>query len=298
MSGQPNRSNNRYGNENTPDIPIGAIKKGLILILALVVAVVLINSSVAIVDAGHRGVLLHWSAVDTDQPPLDEGLHFLVPFQDTIINIEVRTQKHVETTTAASKDLQDVKTEVTVNYHLAPENIHNLYKQTGLDYANKIIIPAVEETVKQVTATYNAEELITKRPAVKRDIAQDIKIRLSEYNIVSEVISITNFEFSRQFRDAIESKVVAEQRAQKAENDLNRIEVEARQAEAHAKGIANAEIAKATGKAEAISILESKLENSPNYLKLFGLEKWNGVLPLVTGDGGTPFIQIPFEKNP
>ena len=78
---------------------------------------------------------------------------------------------------------------------------------------------------------------------------------------------------------------------------MNRIKVEARQAEAHAKGIANAEIAQATGKAEAIGILESKLEQSPNYLKLFGLEKWDGVLPLVTGDGATPFIQIPLERD-
>ena len=267
------------------------------VIIAIAVGIFLLSASIAIVDAGHRGVLLHWSAVDTSHPPLDEGLHFLVPFRDTVVTIEVRTQKHVETTTAASKDLQDVQTEVTVNYHLSQESIHYLYKELGLDYERRVITPAVEETLKQVTATYNAEELITKRPLVKQDIADGIKLRLAEYNLISEVTSITNFEFSPQFREAIESKVVAEQQALKAENDLNRIKVEARQAEAHAKGIANAEIAQATGKAEAIGILESKLEQSPNYLKLFGLEKWDGVLPLVTGDGATPFIQIPLERD-
>ena len=70
-------------------------------------------------------------------------------------------------------------------------------KELGLDYERRVITPAVEETLKQVTATYNAEELITKRPLVKQDIADGIKLRLAEYNLISEVTSITNFEFCK-----------------------------------------------------------------------------------------------------
>ena len=265
----------------------------LVVIIALVVTSMVIASSVKIVDAGTRGVLLHWSAVDLTQPPLEEGLHFVTPFADDVINIEVRTLKYERSTTSASRDLQTVRTTVTVNYHPEKEMIHYLYKNLGLDYENRVIQPAIEETVKQVTANYNAEELITKRPLVKADIQDEITDRLNAFNLATEVISITDFEFSLLFSQAIESKVEAEQKAFKAENDLLRIQVEAQQQEAQAFGIANANIAEAEGEAKAIRIINQALAENPNYLEWFKTRAWDGKLPLVVGEGGTPFIQIP-----
>ena len=268
---------------------------GVILLIVIGVAVF---ASVKIVDAGHRGGLLHWNAVDLTIPPLEEGLHFVVPFQDDVVNVEVRTLKYEKETRSASKDLQTVETTVTVNYHPDKENVHNLYKNLGLDYENRIIQPAIEETVKQVAANYNAEELITKRPLVKQDIEASIRDRLSQFQVVTEVISITDFEFSPLFAQAIEAKVEAEQKALKAENDLRRIEVEAKQREANAVGLANANIAEAKGEAEAISIINQALAENPNYLEWLKTQAWNGQLPLVVGDGGTPFIQIPVSSSP
>ena len=262
-------------------------------IVALIVVGVMASAAVQIVDAGHRGVLLHWNAVDVTIPPLDEGLHFVVPFQDTVVNMEVRTLLFVKGTSSASKDLQTVTTEVTVNYHPDPEAINILYKEVGLNYQNRIIAPAVEEVVKQVTANYNAEELITKRPLVKSDIELEITKRLNVYNLITEVISITDFQFSSLFSTAIESKVEAEQKALKAENDLRRIEVEARQRAAQAEGVAAANIAEANGEAEAIKIINQALAQNPNYLEWLKTQAWDGKLPLVVGSGGTPFIQIP-----
>lgn len=242
------------------NVNMGAAKTVAIIILALIVIGVVTAASVKIVDAGHRGVLLHWNAVDLSKPPLDEGLHFVVPFQDDVVNVEVRTLKYASEARSASKDLQTVETTVTVNYHPDKEAVHTLYKNLGLDYENRVIQPAIEETVKQVTANYNAEELITKRPLVKQDIEFSIKERLNQFNVVTEVISITDFEFSSLFAQAIESKVEAEQKALKAENDLRRIEVEARQREANAIGLANANIAEANGEAEAIELSTKHLQ--------------------------------------
>ena len=185
------------------------------------------------------------------------------------------------------------ETTVTVNYHPDKEAIHILYKNLGLDYENRVIQPAIEETVKQVTANYNAEELITKRPLVKLDIENAIRERLNGFDIVTEVISITDFEFSVLFNKAIESKVEAEQNALRAENDLRRIQVEAQQHEATAEGLAAANIAEARGEAEAIAIINKALSENPNYLEWLKTQAWDGKLPLVVGEGGTPFIQIP-----
>jgi len=282
--------------QNRPvQVNVGKAKGIVGGIIVLIIIGVIVGSAVSIVDAGFRGVLLHWNAVELNQPPLEEGLHFIVPFQDSVVPIEVRTLKYTKSTTSASQDLQTVSTEITVNYKPEPNSVHYLYKEVGLDYENRIIQPTVEEVVKQVTANYDAEELITKRPQVKQDIEAEIGNRLASFNISTDTVSITDFQFSPLFAQAIEAKVEAEQRALQAENDLRRIEVEARQFEAQAVGIAQANIAEAQGEAEAINIINQALANNPYYLEWLKTQAWDGVLPLVVGEGGTPFIQIPTE---
>jgi regulator of protease activity HflC (stomatin/prohibitin superfamily) len=284
--------------QNRPvQVNVGKAKGIVGGIIVLIIIGVVVGSAVSIVDAGFRGVLLHWNAVELNQPPLEEGLHFIVPFQDSVVPIEVRTLKYTKSTTSASQDLQTVSTEITVNYKPEPNSVHYLYKEVGLDYENRIIQPTVEEVVKQVTANYDAEELITKRPQVKQDIEAEIGSRLASFNISTDTVSITDFQFSPLFAQAIEAKVEAEQRALQAENDLRRIEVEAKQFEAQAVGIAQANIAEAQGEAEAINIINQALSNNPYYLEWLKTQQWDGVLPLVVGEGGTPFIQIPVEDR-
>ena len=278
---------------SSPNVNGGAAKVVIAAVIVLIVIAVVASSSVKIVDAGNRGILTHWNAVDLTNPPLDEGIHFVVPFQDDVVQMEVRTLKYDTSTRSASQDLQTVQTTVTVNYHPDTEKVHFLYKEIGLSYENRVIQPAIDETVKQVSANYNAEELITKRPLVKADIENAIRERLSQFYIETDVISITDFEFSPLFAKAIESKVEAEQKAQKAENDLIRIEVEARQLEAQAVGLAAANVAEANGEAEAISIINNALSNNPFYIEWLKTQAWDGKLPLVVGEGGTPFISIP-----
>ncbi|MDA7495175.1 prohibitin family protein [Nitrosopumilus sp.] len=278
---------------SSPSVNAGAAKIVVAAVIVLIVIAVVASSSVKIVDAGNRGILTHWNAVDLTNPPLDEGIHFVIPFQDDVIQMEVRTLKYDTSTRSASQDLQTVQTTVTVNYHPDTEKVHFLYKEIGLSYENRVIQPAIDETVKQVSANYNAEELITKRPLVKADIENAIRDRLNQFYIETEVISITDFEFSPLFAKAIESKVEAEQKAQKAENDLIRIEVEARQLEAQAVGLAAANVAEAQGEAEAIGIINDALSNNPFYIEWLKTQAWDGKLPLVVGEGGTPFISIP-----
>lgn len=278
-----------------------------IIAIAATVAIIIFASSIKTVEAGNRGVLLSFGAVDTSRS-LPEGLHFVTPFRDNVIPIEVRTLKVVESAASASKDLQDVRTDVALNYHVNPETAQLLYQQLGFDYSSRVIIPAIQESVKQVTARFNAEELITKREIVKTEIEAQIKQRLSVYNIIVETISITEFKFSDQFTRAVEAKVEAEQRALQAQNELRRIEIEAQQAEAkavgeqkaniaRAEGIKQANVLQAEGEAEAIRIIDEQLRQNPSYLEWLKTQRWNGVLPLVVGEGSTPFIQIPTAEE-
>ena len=277
-------------------------------IIGIIILLFIVSASVKIVDAGYRGILLKFGAVDTSVA-LNEGIHFVTPFRDSVIQMEVRTQKTVENAASASKDLQDVTTQVALNYHINPDRAQVVYQQIGFEYGNRVIAPAIQESVKQVTARFNAEELITKRETVKNQIEEQIKARLAPYNIVVDTISITEFQFSDQFRKAVEAKVEAQQRALQAQNDLRRIEIEAQQNEAkavgeqkaniaRADGIRQANVLQAEGESQAIKIIDQQLRTSPTYLEWLKTQRWDGKLPLVTGGGGgsagtTPFIQIP-----
>lgn len=294
------------------------LKIAIPAIIAVIIIFVILTSSLKIVDAGNRGALLKFGAVDTTTS-LSPGLHFVLPFRDSIVQMDVRTQKIVESTTSASKDLQNVITEVALNYHIDPDSVPIIYKQLGFDYSNVVIVPAIQESVKQVTAQFNAEELITKREVVKTQIEQQIKNRLNPFHIVVDTISITDFKFSDQFVKAVELKVEAEQRALQAQNDLRRIQIEAQQTEAKAigdqkanvakaEGIKQANILQAQGESEAIKIIDTQLKNNTTYLDWLKTQRWDGKLPLVTGSssvssgggsnvGAVPFINIPMGKS-
>jgi regulator of protease activity HflC (stomatin/prohibitin superfamily) len=304
--GEPLEDPHAFGRSRA-GFPKGFARMAIPIVIGFIVLITVLASSIKIVEAGHRGVLLQFGAVDTNVS-LPEGLHFVTPFRDNVIPIEVRTLKTVESAASASKDLQDVRTDVALNYHINPNTAQIVYQQLGFDYSNRVINPAIQESVKQVTARFNAEELITNREIVKTEIEQQIKQRLAIYNLVVETISITEFKFSDQFTRAVEAKVEAEQRALQAQNELRRIEIEAQQAEAkaigeqkaniaHAEGVRQANILQAEGEAEAIRIIDQRLRESPSYLEWLKTQRWDGRLPLVVGEGGTPFIQIPTAEE-
>src|SRR5690242_8118971 len=211
------RSENRRTPEGEPLERTGssfAVKSKKLTIIAAIVTfiviIVLLSESVVIVQAGHRGVVLYLSAVENRV--LGEGVHFVIPFAEQVIPLEVRTLKYQAEATAASNDLQQVQTVIALNYHLNPADVNKVYQQLGPDYADKVIAPTIQESVKASVAKYNAEELITKRAIVKDVIANTIRNSLSAKDIVVETIFITDFKFSPAFSSQVEDKVVAFQK--------------------------------------------------------------------------------------
>lgn len=245
------------------------IGRGVILLVLLVLWTFL--NPLVFVPAGSRGILLEWGQVKTVLP---EGLNFKIPIVQSSVLMVVQTQKFEAEATAASKDLQNVHTKVALNYHLAPSKVGDLYKNVGMDYSERVISPAVQESVKAATATYTAEQLITQRSMVKEQIDRLLAERLEKYDVTVETTSITDFQFSEIFTQSIESKVTAEQLALKAENDLTRIKTEAQQ-----------KIESAKAEAESLRIQNEQLQKSKDVLALRWIEKWDGHLPQVlTGE--------------
>ncbi len=249
---------------------------------------VIIAGSIVIVESGYVGVVAHFGAVQDDILP--EGMHFVMPIQTKVIPINVRIQKVEEDATASSKDLQNVTSKVALNYYLSKEKANTIFQGLGIDYRSNIIEPTIQESIKSITSRYTAEELITRRPDVKKDVFEDIKIRLEQNNIIVTDFSIVDFNFSAEFNRAIEAKQIAEQRALTAKNDLRRIETEALQDKARAEGEAQAMLAKARAQAEAQELLSKSLDD--RLLQLKAIEKWDGIMPVAMGEGNSSFIDL------
>ena len=264
-----------------------AMKKGpmklALIIGAILIGFLFLNPWVQI-GAGERGVVLNFGAVQ--DKVLDEGLHFRVPVMQQIIRVDVKVQKSLTKSAASSADLQEVSSEVALNYHIVQDKANIVYQSIGIHFKERIIDPAVQEVVKAVTAKYSAEELITKRPAVSEAMRANLAERLLVHNIAVDAFSIVGFSFSKIFMEAIESKQTAEQLALKAKRDLDRIKIEAEQ-----------KITAARAEAESLRLQRANI--SPDLIELRKIEanlraidKWNGILPQVTGGGAVPFIGI------
>ena len=248
--------------------------KWIIPLVIVVCAAVLVGFSVHSVPAGHTGVVTRFGAVDENG--LDEGLHFVVPFVTKVIDINNQVLKAEVASSSASKDLQTVDSTVALNYRVPNKNAPSIYKNIGYDFENVVIVPAIQEAVKSVTAQYTAEELITSRQTVGEEMKQAITEKIAAYGFSTESLNIVDFQFSEEFNAAIEAKPTAQQNALKAEQDLARIKIEAEQ-----------KVAQAEAEAESYRLKSQEL--TEELIKMAMIDKWDGQLPKVVSDGGNLF---------
>ncbi len=244
-----------------------------IVIAAVValVAIIVVCNCFTVIEAGHTGVVLTFRAVE--EKTLEEGIHFKAPFVQSVVQMNNRTQKVETEGSASSKDLQIISYVVAVNFHVNDSSSASLYQNVGMDYSSVVIVPAIQESIKAVTAQYTAEELITKRQTVGEQIKTALSEKINQYGLTVEIFNIVNFDFSEEFNDAVEAKQTAQQNALKAEQDLARIEVEAQQ-----------KITQAQAEAESIKLIQEALSTSPDYVEYIKWSKWDGELPTVMGD--------------
>ncbi|KPC55160.1 prohibitin family protein [Amantichitinum ursilacus] len=255
------------------------LTRNALKIVAVLIVLYVLLASFYTVTQGERGIVFRFGQIQSVE---SEGLHFKLPMVDSVVKVDVRTVKADAPTTASTRDLQNVTTKVALNYHLDATALKDTYSRFGLDVEEKLIDPRIQETTKAVTARFSAEELLSRRDDVRSEIANNLRTSLRSYNIVVEDIQITDFHFSASFDHAIEAKQVAEQQAQKANNDLARIKIEAEQ-----------KIAMAQAEAQTIKIQANAIreQGGQEYVQLKAIEKWNGELPQVAG-ANTPFINL------
>lgn len=272
------------------NILIGAVFAALIV---LVVGAM----SFYTVGPGERGVLLTWGKVSSG--PVQPGGHFKTPFAQSVVEMNVQVRKYESKETAATKDLQNVSTGVAVNYRLIPGKVDSIYQNLGTmeQIQEKVLEPIASNSVKAVTARYNAEDLVENRNIVRQAIEKQIIAQMAQYDIDVTAVNITNFVFGHEYATAIENKQVAQQKALQAKYELDQVRTEAQQKVAKAKAQAQATLISAKADAEAMAMKNKAITSK--LLQLEAIQHWNGTMPgtLVTSDKHGLLFNIPVNRT-
>ncbi|MGN0616379.1 prohibitin family protein [Ruminococcus flavefaciens] len=271
--------------------------KGVKWIVIGAAAIFVAVNSFTIVPAGNTGVVLTLGEVSAN--PLSEGFHVKAPFVQTVENMSNKIQVYETPASAVSKDLQTVSSSIAVNYRLVSDKSPDMYKNVGVDYQTILITPVVQECMKSATAKYNAEQLITDRESVSNEVKTALDSKLNSYGIYIEKFNIVNFDFSAEFNTAIEAKQVAEQNLLKTKTEQEQAKViantEAEKKVIAAKAEAEAILKQAQAQADANKLLEESLSNK--VIAYEQIQKWDGVMPKVTGKDGGLLIDVNIDDK-
>lgn len=255
-------------------------------LLSLLGVVIIVASCYTSVPTGHTGVVTTFGRVE--DYTLEAGVHFKLPWQE-VVKMDNRVQKSTQDMSCFSSDIQEVSMTYTVNYQISKVDAMTIYKTIGTDYYNTVIAPCITESVKIVTAQYNAEELISSRMEMSEKIEAVLEEKLAAYNIVLVGTSIENMDFTDAFTDAVEAKQVAEQNKLRAQTEAEQKVIEANAAAETKKVAAEADAYEILTMAEANAEANRKIAESLTeaLIAYTYAQSWNGELPtFMLGESG------------
>lgn len=231
------------------------------------------------VDTGYRGVKTEFGKVVGE--PLAEGLYWYNPFTTNIVHMEVREQKIEGAIDCFTRDTQRVTIGFAMTYYPDPVVIHNTYKQFGMGWDEKIVRPATLGSIKDVVGQYVADDLVAKREEAKISAETELMENLKKRNVYVTRLDFTNLDFDDNYEAAVESKVVAVQKAAEAKNKTVEVEEQAKQ-----------QIISAKAEAESMRIRSQALSQNKSLVEYEAVQKWDGKLPQYTLGGAMPFISV------
>lgn len=234
--------------------------------------------SVYTVQGGHRAVVFNrLGGMKTEI--YGEGLNFNIPWFERPTIFDIRTRPVNLQTLTGSKDLQMVTIAIRVLHKPDPSRLVDIYRTLGNNYDERVLPSIMNECAKAVVARYNANELLTKRDLVSREISLDLKRRAAFFNILLEDVAITHLAFSPEYARAVEAKQVAQQDAERAKY----IVLGAQQEKLTI-------ITKARGEAESATLIGTAVKKNPGFMKLRRIDAARDIADIVAGSGNKVYL--------
>ena len=295
--------------DNLPDLT-GIMKKGKGTIIVLAVLLVIVISAVQAsytVDEGHVGIVKRFGKAKEQVNP---GLHFKIPYVDSVEILEIRTRKNLEKLNASTHEQMPVTAEVSINWTVKRDQAFDLYKRFGglSQFESRILDPKLRSATKAALARYKAEEIIQNRTQVIALIEELLVEVMQEYPVKLDSAQLEDLGLPKKYIQSIETKQTEKNLAAAEQHRLERQKLEAQRevntanakrdaAKATADGraysirieaVAEAEAIKLKGLAEAEAIKKKAeaLNDSLVLVEYVRAQQWNGQMPQTIMGGG------------
>lgn len=255
------------------------VVKWIVGAIVALFCLITVSCSMTTVETGHRGIKVTFGTVDPS--PLPEGLYFINPFTTHVAQLSIQTIKWDATTEAYTKDVQKSVIHFAVNYSLEPQAAAEIFRTVGANWSGTLIPQVVNEEIKRQIGQIEAVQLIASRDQIARSIEKLITENLASRHVLVSGFRMTNIDYTTEFENAVEAKVVAQQRAIEEQNRTVQIQQQA-----------NQKVISAEAEAKSMTIRAHALESNPKLVEWEAVQKWNGNLPTYMLGGTTPFINV------
>ena len=222
---------------------------------ALAVAGFTVSQCLYNVDGGERAVMFDSLRGGIMKDVRGEGTHFMIPYFQRPVVMDVRTKPREIPSVTGTKDLQMVNIKLRVLWRPIVEELPQLYGELGVDFDERVLPSIGNEVLKSIVAQYNAEELLSKRAEVSSRIKAEMQKRAKHFHLIFDDVAITHLTFGREFMKAIEMKQVASQEAERQQWVVKKAEQERQ-----------AVVTRAEGEAEAAQIITEAMEKTGNAI--------------------------------
>jgi regulator of protease activity HflC (stomatin/prohibitin superfamily) len=216
----------------------------------VIIAIGILSSMFKQIDAGKVGVKSLYGKVQADV--LESGLHLVNPLLD-ITTFDIQTQNYTmsaihdegskegdDAIRVLSNDGLEVVIDLTVLYRVVPGDAPKILKGIGENYTDKIVRPVTRTRIRDNAVYYDAVALYsTKRNEFQQRIFKTIEADFKARGLVLEQLLIRNINLPASVKTTIESKINAEQEAQKMQFVLQKEKQEAERKRVEAQGIAD-----------------------------------------------------------
>ena len=224
-----------------PEKPVGKVSW---FVAAAAVILLVLSFGFVEIHPGYVGVVTNLGVVQEDELP--PGIHYVVPIINGITEFDTRVRAvRVENYTAASREQQDLFLNLTLNYHVIPDEASVIVSEVGTDFQDKIVMPRLLDIPKSVTDDYGTAVVLNSRDEIREKSIALLSAALAPYGLVVDNIALENFGYSAEYNASIEERAIAEQQVETRQQELEQARVQAEQAKVVAEGKAQARIAEA-----------------------------------------------------
>ena len=253
-----------------------------------IAAILLLSTSCTVIRQGEVGVKRKVGKLeDNVYQPGPVGFN---PLTTTVLKVSVQTENIEVTLDLPSKEGLTIRSQISILYHIEPNQVPAILQNIGMDYENTVILSVFRSAAADVTARFMAKEMHTsQRAVIEQEIKDAMHKILHPRGFIVEAVLLKSIQLPAGLTNAIQSKMEAEQQAQQMEFVLQRERQEAERKKIEAEGLRDAQKIISEGLNDFFIRWKS--------LEVFKeLSKSPGSRVIIT-DGKTPLLIDPSENK-